>query len=99
MEKAEILLEAFPYIRRFYGKTIVIKYGGSAMICEDLKKSFAMDAKYKELRKRADAAKVAEERYGNIGPGVEDGRVQRFARGIAAAHARGRCEIEADRLP
>ena len=43
MEKAEILLEAFPYIRRFYGKTIVIKYGGSAMISEDLKKSFAMD--------------------------------------------------------
>lgn len=43
MEKAEILLEAFPYIRRFYGKTIVIKYGGSAMINEALKESFALD--------------------------------------------------------
>lgn len=42
-EKAAILTEAFPYIKRFYGKTIVIKYGGAAMISEDLKKSFALD--------------------------------------------------------
>ena len=43
MERADILLEALPYIRRFYNKTIVIKYGGHAMVDEDLKKMFAMD--------------------------------------------------------
>lgn len=43
MERADILLEALPYIRRFYNKTIVIKYGGHAMIDEELKDKFAMD--------------------------------------------------------
>ncbi len=43
VEKADILLEALPYIRRFYGKTIVIKYGGHAMVDEELKDSFARD--------------------------------------------------------
>ncbi|OPY14081.1 MAG: Acetylglutamate kinase [Syntrophus sp. PtaB.Bin001] len=43
MEKAEILLEALPYIRRFYNRTVVIKYGGHAMVDEDLKSSFAKD--------------------------------------------------------
>ena len=37
------MLEALPYIRRFYNKTIVIKYGGHAMIDEDLKDKFARD--------------------------------------------------------
>ncbi|HYD49694.1 MAG TPA: acetylglutamate kinase [Terriglobales bacterium] len=41
--KAEVLLEALPYIRRFSGKTIVIKYGGHAMIDADLKESFGQD--------------------------------------------------------
>lgn len=41
--KAQILMEALPYIRRFYGKTFVIKYGGNAMIDEELKASFAQD--------------------------------------------------------
>jgi acetylglutamate kinase len=41
--KAEILAEAMPYIRRFHGKTIVIKYGGNAMTDETLKQSFARD--------------------------------------------------------
>jgi len=41
--KAEILLDALPYIRRFYGKTLVIKYGGNAMVDEPLKDSFAQD--------------------------------------------------------
>jgi acetylglutamate kinase len=40
---ADILIEALPYIRRFYGKTIVIKYGGHAMVDEDLKEGFARD--------------------------------------------------------
>ena len=43
MERADILLEALPYIRRFYNKTIVIKYGGHAMIDEELKDLFARD--------------------------------------------------------
>ena len=42
-EWANILLEALPYIRRFYGKTIVIKFGGNAMVDESLKKDFALD--------------------------------------------------------
>ena len=43
IEKANILIEALPYIRKFFGKTIVIKYGGHAMIEEQLKDSFAQD--------------------------------------------------------
>tara|TARA_E500000331_G_scaffold152078_2_gene148002 strand:- start:3722 stop:4600 length:879 start_codon:yes stop_codon:yes gene_type:complete len=42
-KKAQILAEALPYIKRFHGRTIVIKYGGNAMIDEDLKQSFARD--------------------------------------------------------
>ena len=42
-EKASILVEALPYIRRFYQKTIVVKYGGHAMVAEELKESFAKD--------------------------------------------------------
>ena len=41
--KAQILAEALPYIRRFHGKTIVIKYGGNAMTDAKLKESFAHD--------------------------------------------------------
>ena len=41
--RAEILLEALPYIREFRGKTIVIKYGGAAMERADLKDPFALD--------------------------------------------------------
>ena len=41
--KADILSEALPYIRRFHGKTIVVKYGGNAMIDQQLKESFAHD--------------------------------------------------------
>jgi acetylglutamate kinase len=43
MERADILLEALPYIRRFYNKTIVIKYGGNAMVDNELKDKFAQD--------------------------------------------------------
>jgi acetylglutamate kinase len=41
--KAGILAEALPYIRAYHGKTIVIKYGGNAMVEEKLKESFARD--------------------------------------------------------
>ncbi|HAR99278.1 MAG TPA: acetylglutamate kinase [Syntrophus sp. (in: bacteria)] len=43
MARADVLLEALPYIRRFYNKTIVIKYGGHAMVDDALKNAFARD--------------------------------------------------------
>ena len=43
IDKAEILVEALPYIRRFADKTLVIKYGGNAMTDADLRASFAVD--------------------------------------------------------
>ena len=43
IDKASTLMEALPYIRRFAGKTFVIKYGGHAMSDERLKESFALD--------------------------------------------------------
>ena len=43
IERADILLETLPYIRRFYNKTIVIKYGGHAMVDSELKNKFAQD--------------------------------------------------------
>ncbi len=42
-ERANVLIEALPYIQRFNGSTMVIKYGGNAMINEDLKHNFALD--------------------------------------------------------
>jgi acetylglutamate kinase len=53
IDKAAVLVEALPYIRRFYEKTIVIKYGGHAMTDADLRASFAVDVvllKYIGLR-------------------------------------------------
>lgn len=53
IDKAEVLIEALPYIRRFFDKTIVIKYGGHAMSDEELRASFAVDVvllKYIGLR-------------------------------------------------
>lgn len=41
--KAEVLSEALPYIRRFHGKTVVVKYGGNAMTEDALQRSFAHD--------------------------------------------------------
>lgn len=43
IERAEILLEALPYIRRFAGRTVVVKYGGHAMTDAALKQAFAQD--------------------------------------------------------
>ncbi|MDP1666349.1 MAG: acetylglutamate kinase [Methylobacter sp.] len=40
---ADVLIEALPYIKRFKGKTIVVKFGGNAMVDEELKHSFARD--------------------------------------------------------
>ncbi len=43
LQKASTLMEALPYIKRFFGKTIIVKYGGHAMVDESLKESFAKD--------------------------------------------------------
>jgi acetylglutamate kinase len=43
IEKAEVLIEALPYIRRFHEKIVVVKYGGNAMTEPELQASFAMD--------------------------------------------------------
>ena len=42
-DKAEILVDALPYIQEFYGKTVVIKYGGNAMINDELKENVMRD--------------------------------------------------------
>ena len=42
-EKARVLVEALPYIKDYYGKTVVVKFGGSAMESDELKRSFASD--------------------------------------------------------
>ena len=43
LQKAEVLIEALPYIQRFNRKIIVVKYGGSAMVDEELKKHVNQD--------------------------------------------------------
>ena len=43
VDKAKILIEALPYIQRFSGKTLVVKYGGNAMTDPELESSFARD--------------------------------------------------------
>ena len=43
VDAARILVEALPYIQRYAGKTVVIKYGGNAMVDELLQSSFARD--------------------------------------------------------
>ena len=43
IDRAEVLIEALPYIRRFFEKTVVIKYGGNAMTEPELRASFAVD--------------------------------------------------------
>lgn len=43
IQRAEVLIEALPYIRKFWDKTVVIKYGGNAMVNEDLQKAVVLD--------------------------------------------------------
>ena len=43
MQHAEILIQALPYIRRYYGQTIVVKYGGAAMVDDNLKAAVMQD--------------------------------------------------------
>ena len=51
-EVARVLGEALPYIRRFGGKTVVVKYGGNAMVDEQLKSGFARDIVKQVYRKK-----------------------------------------------
>lgn len=48
-EKAAILAEALPWLQRFHGKVVVVKYGGNAMIDEELKQAFARDMVFLRL--------------------------------------------------
>jgi acetylglutamate kinase len=48
-EKASVLVEALPWLQRFNGATIVVKYGGNAMIDDDLKRAFAQDMVFLRL--------------------------------------------------
>ncbi len=43
LDRAKVLIEALPYIRRFKNATVVVKYGGHAMVDEELKRDFALD--------------------------------------------------------
>jgi acetylglutamate kinase len=48
IKKAKVLMEALPYIKSFYDKIVVIKYGGSAMLDKDLKRSVIQDIIFME---------------------------------------------------
>ena len=48
-EKAAVLAEALPWLQRFHGRVVVVKYGGNAMIDEELKQAFAMDMVFLRL--------------------------------------------------
>jgi acetylglutamate kinase len=47
--KAEVLVEALPWLQRFHGRTVVVKYGGNAMIDDELKRAFAQDMVFLRL--------------------------------------------------
>lgn len=49
IDKAKILVEALPYIQKFHGKTVVIKYGGNAMLSEELKEGVLKDVVLMQL--------------------------------------------------
>src|SRR6187402_3631978 len=48
-EKAGVLAEALPWLQRFHGRIVVVKYGGNAMIDEELKQAFARDMVFLRL--------------------------------------------------
>ena len=43
VDRAQVLAEALPYIQKYYGKTIVVKYGGNAMISDELRQAVISD--------------------------------------------------------
>ncbi|MGH3910436.1 MAG: acetylglutamate kinase, partial [Pseudonocardiaceae bacterium] len=48
-QKAAVLVEALPWLQRFHGATVVIKYGGNAMLDDELKQAFAQDMVFLRL--------------------------------------------------
>ena len=52
MRKAEVLIEALPYIQKFNRKIIVVKYGGSAMLDEQLKENVIKDVVLRSRRRQ-----------------------------------------------
>lgn len=46
IQKTEVLLEAMPWLRSYRGATVVIKYGGNAMVNEELRRAFAADIQF-----------------------------------------------------
>ena len=70
MEKAQVLIEALPYIQRFNRKIIVVKYGGSAMVDEQLKKENVNIG-----QATLDSATSQAETYWNVGPYASQGYV------------------------
>ena len=63
IEKASILIESLPYIKKFSGKTFVIKYGGHAMENDELKYSFAEDITLLKLGSQATIKNELKIRY------------------------------------
>ena len=51
--RANILVEALPYIQEYYGQTVVVKYGGNAMINDGLKDAVIHDRQGKQIRQRS----------------------------------------------
>ena len=56
LPKARILIEALPWLTRFHGKTVVVKFGGNAMVSPQLQRAFAEDMVYLRYAGRAFAA-------------------------------------------
>ena len=63
LEKAQVLIEALPYIQRFNRKIIVVKYGGSAMVDENLKRQ-VIQADHRTRRWKRDQPLGRKSRYG-----------------------------------
>ena len=60
LEKAAVLVEALPYIQKFNRKVIVVKYGGSAMVDENLKKSVISDVTLLAARRLVSGSEKSE---------------------------------------
>ena len=67
LDKAEVLIEALPYIQRFNRKVIVVKYGGSAMVDETLKERVIQDVTLLKLVDLSPSSSTAAERRSAAG--------------------------------
>ena len=67
LDKANVLIEALPYIQRFNRKIIVIKYGGSAMVDEELKRNVIQDVVLLKLVASNQSSYTAAERKSAAG--------------------------------